>query len=351
MNFKSFFATCCIASLGSAVMAQDVNFTQYLGFISVTTAPLPLASDTAGRLYYGTFNNNTGTQAVSGLRVIEDPLSVVDSGTSEGVLIDSYPEFANGRGVQSLQVTPDGTIFVGGDTGNAALANVWKYTRTSETPLTFVEDTAFQTNVIAESAKRRHGVAVISTTGNGLLAASYFTGVDFFDFSGDHLTNLGGGSNYIREPVYNSQDNILYPLRNGASSNNMIDYFFTGFSTTDGSGGSLVTNTLIDDGAANSAFGVAAQNGYYYGNQHQLITLDGPTIQNDPPRVRVWDIVDNGTSLSLAYSIDTDPNGQPFNGIADAVIIGNRLYVSNISRNAIYVYGAVPASVGRWELY
>lgn len=351
MNIKSIFATCCVAGIASGAAAQDVEFTQYLGFISVTTAPLPLASDTAGRLYYGTFNTNNNIEAVSQLRVIEDPVNVIDTATSEGVLIDSYPEFANGRGLQSLQVTPDGTIFVGGDTGDAALANVWKYNRTSEAPLTFVEDPAFQSNVILESPKRRHGVAVISTTGNGLLAASHFTGVDFFDFSGDHLNGLGGGTAYIREIVYNSQDNILYPMRNGANSNNMIDFFFTGFSTTDGSGGSIVNSTLIDDGASNSTFGSATQNGFYFQEQHQLITLDGATVQNDPPRVRVWDINDNGTSLSLAYSIETDPNGQPFTGIADAVVINNRLYVSNTSRNAIYVYGAVPASINRWDAY
>jgi hypothetical protein len=348
---KSIFAMCCAVGLTTGAVAQNIEFTNYLGFISTTTSPLPLAADPDGRLFYGTFNTNAVTQQVSELRVIPSPTSVLNSSTSEGLLIDTYPEFDNGRGIQSLDVTPNGTVFVGGDTGGAARANVWKYNRTSVTPLIYTEDVAFNTQVAATSPKRRSGVAIVNSSGDGLLATTYFTGVDFFDFSGNFLANLGGGSNYMREPVYNSANNVLYPIRNGASSNNMIDYIFTGFNTTNGTGGSLVPGTLIPDGAANGAFGNSAQNGFYYAAQNQLITVDGPTVQLDPPRVRVWNIADNGTSLSLAYSIDADPNGLPFTGIADAVVSGNNMYVSNTSRNAIYVYGGVPASVSRWDAY
>jgi len=355
MKLKSICAICCIATVATVANAQD-KFIKYKGAIKTAPQPLALAGDSLGRLYYGTFD---GTK--SHVRIIEDPIAAIGGTSDAGTTIVNMASkitAATGRGVQGLQVASDNTLFVSGDTGSPTLGNLWKFNYTPGTPPTFTEDTAFTANVISTRASRRSGVAIVSEAGAGLLATSGFDTVtlqksllDCFDFSGNAVgTRLAADPFYYREIQYNSVDNVLYPIRNGIGSNNMIDSYVRNINPVTGNG-THVVSTLIDDGASNGASGTSGQQGYYYTAQNQLITMDGVVTQATLPAVRVWDINDNGTSLSLAYRIDGISPTEKFQSISDAVVINNHLYVDSGTSTSIFVFEVPPASVNRWNQY
>lgn len=349
MKTSLFLATVCLAGLASVATAQT-QYNDFLGTITTFRTPLPLAADADGRLFYGTFIGNQ-----SALLVIDDPVAAIGQPTEAGTTITVFNQFPNLRGLQSLVVNGAGSVFASGDTGSGTAGNIWKFDKTGVEPsVSFVEDLTFNLNVTTNAPARRSGLAIINDAGAGLLASSEFSKVNFFDFTGATIgTPLTGATQYIREIQFNGTDNVIYPLRNGGNSMKMITDFWENVNTSTGAA-DLVTSGLLDSGAANTAFGAAAQNGYYNAATNQLITCDGPVvISGEPqqPTVRVWDIKDNGTSLELAYQLsETDP-GVKFPGVTDAVVLNDKLYISSSNGNAIYVFGPTPAAVKSWRGY
>lgn len=340
-------ATCCIAASAFDANAQD-QYTEYLGAIKTSPQPMCMAINSLGHLVYGTFSGPN-----SALILIEDPDAAVGNENDLSSTITVNNGFAAGRGYQTISVGPNDILFASGDTGNAAIANIWAFGRVGEAPY-YSEITSFANNATAANAGRRSSVAVVSTEGDGLLITSGFSIGHYFNFSGNLVGSpLTGGSNYIREIVYNSTDNVLYALRNGNNSNNMIDYYWTGINPTTG-GGTFVASTLIDDGASNSGTGTAAQNGFYFAEQNQLVTLDGTVNiggERVQPQVRVWDLNENGTSVSLAYAIDGISETEKFNNLGDAVIHNDRLYIDAPSSASIFVFGLPGSRVSDWKEY
>jgi hypothetical protein len=332
-----------ILTLACAAGAQDLQFTEYLGKISMNAPPLPLAADNDGRLYVGTFNG-----PASALYVIDDPLAEIGTSPANLTLIQTFPSFVAQRGLQSIQVTSDRGLLVSGDTGDANVSNLWKFNRVGAS---FAEDLGFRTASDLAPA-RRSAVSIISNTQPGLILANGLNDIDFFDFSGNHISGpFRVSENYMREGVYNSQDNVFYAIRNGVGSQELIRTFVQDVDTD---GGTLTTSTLIADGGSNGQFGGARQNAYYYAEQNQLITLDGEVTINSrpvPPAVRVWDISDEGTSLTLAYRIEGTTETTKFTSLGDAVVSENHLFVSSSGEKAIYVFGLAPAAVTRWSSY
>jgi hypothetical protein len=335
-------------AVSAASGAQNLEFTQYLGQIPVPGPALPLATDADGHLFVGTFDGPN-----SALYLIEDPEGETGKTTPTLTTIATFPSFVPLRGLQSLQVTNSGDLLVSGDTGSVTVANLWKYTKVPGLTINYTEDVAFRAAADLAPA-RRSSVAIFADpqAGTGTIIANGLNDMDFFDFSGAHISGpFRVSNNYMREGIYNSRDNVFYAIRNGNGSQEMIRNFVQNVDT---SGGTLTTSTLISDGAANGNFGNARQNGYYYADQHQLITLDSDvTIGGTaiPPAVRVWDITDNGTSLTLAYRIEGTSETTKFASIGDAVVSGNRLYVSSSGARAVYVFGPAPAAVNRWSAY
>lgn len=339
-----------LTAVAAVAGAQNVAFTQYLGKININGPVLPLAADDVGTLYYGTFNG-----PASGLYAITEPESWIDQPTTAGQLLHTFPEFQAGRGLQSIQVVgTNKDLVLSGDTGDATLPNLWRFNRNDAiSSQTFTPDPTFSANAGLTPA-RRSGVSIFSDTGNdGVIIANGFNNIDFFDFSG---TRVGGpfnvSTNYMREGIYNSTNNVFYPLRNGAGTMKMLVNYVDNVNVA--SGGTVVPKELIVDGAANGANGAARQNGFYYAPQNQLITMDTEVVVGGkpvPPNVRVWDIKDDGTSLSLAYKLSETDEGTTLTSVGDAVVVGNRLYISSSGTRSILVYGPDEASVKQWGRY
>lgn len=339
-----------LTAVAAVAGAQNVAFTEYLGKINVNGPILPLAADNAGTLYFGTFNG-----PASAVYAITEPETWIDAPTTPGLLLHTFPEFQAGRGLQSIQVIgTNNDLLLSGDTGDGALPNVWRFNRNDAvSSQTFVQDLVFSTNAALAPA-RRSGVSVFSDTGTGgVLIANGFNNIDFFDFTGQRVGGpFNVSTNYMREGIYNSTNNVFYPLRNGAGTMVMLNTYVSGVNVS--SGGTVNSKLLIPDGAANGANGTARQNGYYYKAQNQLITMDTEVTVSGkaiPPKVRVWDILDNGTSLSLAYKLTETDEGTTLTSVGDAVVVGNRLYVTSSGTRSILVYGPEGSSVKQWGRY
>ncbi len=350
MRFKSICATACVAALASVATAQDVEFTNYVGSFPTVFAPIPVATNSQGHLFYATFQ-----AANSQLWVVEDPVAAVGSETIPGKHIRTFPEMVTaGRGFQGLDVDAAGKLFLSGDNAGAPglMFRFDPLVNGSETTYTLHPTFTGTSNAVAQ---RKLGLDIISSAGNGLIACTSLTHIVYYDFLGNQVGSpvaLPQGN--TREPQFNSVDNVIYPLRNGRSTSVSLEAIVTGVNTSTGGGTMVADKTL--PGADGGANGVPNSHGYYYAAQHQLITVGqihaasgGTTI---PSEIRVWDITENGTSMTLAYSVKEADHGAGWQDIKDAVVIGNRLYVtSHAPTSRVYVYEGVPASVNRWDEY
>lgn len=337
---KIIFAISAAALSTVCSMAPAQNFQYYVGKIPTYSTPLPVAADTSGNLYYATFN--AGNSAVY---YVPSPVTQIGTTNPAGTTVTASAAFPSGRGFQGLQVTSGGTVFASGDTGSAGV-----YIRKFGASPTFAEDTSFLTNVSANT-NRIGGIAIVTEAGSGLLVASTFNSINYFKFDGTAtgLSNVAGGTNYKREPIYNSTNNVIYSLKNGNSSPIMLDGYWSGISSTSG-GGTWNGATMIPDGATSTTFGSSTQHGYYYAAANQLITCDSDLNSSSKARIRFWNITGSGATLTLSYAIDNTLGTPGWTYPADCVVIGTRLYVSVTMDNAIYVYSQT-SGVTDWSLY
>src|SRR5690606_10541111 len=99
---------------------------------------------------------------------------------------------------------------------------------------------------------------------------------------------------------------------------------------------------LIPDGGSGGPTGHSMQGGFYFEPQDQLFVCEAQTANGPTPRLRVFDINDNGTSLSLAYEIAGTAPENPFIRIYDAVVAQDHLFVCGYEQtntyNTSYIY-------------
>ena len=357
------FATVALLAVTSAQISA-AEFTKYVGFIKTKSNPVTLAADPDGNLYYGCSPATLEREVV----FIQNPNSKIGNEEAAGTVVENI-SFASGRIIQGLGVTSDGTkLFMTGDNGGGTpTQNVRRYDITSNPgengpSYSWNRNTEFENTFAATDtghglSLRFGGIAIISESGNGLIAAQTFQGIVYFDFNGNKVgTAVTGLPNYHREPVYNSQHNLIYPLRNGENSAEMLRGYISGIDPVNG-GGTWNPGVLISDGAWNTATAGAAQHGFYYAAENQLVTLDTLNTLATPAsdaKIRVWNTGDDGKTFTLAYSLSPsqdDAVAPNWSTVSDAVITNNRLYVSVSGKTGIYVYEAPGANVDNWSLY
>ncbi len=306
MKCNILIAVCAVIGVTTAETLHAAEFTEYLGKIPVASGAAPVAAGPSGQLFYATLR-----AATSEVRVIENPAAEIGSAaTNVGTVIAAYP-LTSTRGFQGLSVSNSGVLFAAADNagGSSYLGSLFKFNPVvSGATTTYQEDTAFRSNIETNNAGRRSGVAVVSEAGSGLVAASGFsTGstIDYFDFSGSRVgSQLTEPLLYYRELQYNTVNKLIYPLRAGKSNNDMLRSYVDNVDPVIG-GGVITQKILIDDGANNPGTVSPIQNGFYYAAEHQLITCDqlattSTEFTGSRHQVRVWDIIENGTSLTLA---------------------------------------------------
>lgn len=347
--------------LATSLGAAQVQFTEYVGEIKTGLGPTTLAVDPQGRLYYGTFNQ-TGS-IFSHVRMIDDPVAAIGSpneaGTTVVLMTGTGKINASGRGVQSMDIASDNTLFVGGDSTASTGNNIWKFDYTAGDPPTFTEDTTFTANVKLDQPRRRSGISIVSESGNGLLITCGFgttSFIDYFNFAGNVVGSPITDELYQRDIMYLPPYNVAYPMRNGRSDPSIIRSYVSGINTVTG-GGTLVPEVLVPDGGVANTTGHAIQGGYYYAAQNQFMTLDAHTTEDPMPQLRVFNILDNGTSLSLAYALDGTSPETTFPRIYDAAVVANHLFICGYDQvnpyetSKIYVFREPAATVRSWNEY
>jgi hypothetical protein len=350
---KSFVLLAAAALLAPAIAGAQITFDQYAGFIPVNPRPLPLATDGTA-LFYASFDDNGGDAGITStiFRVADPVASIIaapalpaGTETAVGTTIETV-NVAEGRGLQGLQVDGAGNLYASGDAGGGQPTILRKYAAGTFTPdATFNAATAALTKRVAGIALLPNNLIAGITTSNTIEYFDQTTG------SQAGLTSITTGINaYGREVVWNNDDSVLYILKNGNSQSDIIQQYVSGITAT--GGGTVNAAALITDGATNSAFGGGTQHGFYFDAQNQLITMDSAPSSGLDKQIRVWDVATGGTSLTLDHAI-LPSIGDPdlaFTDISDAVVIGNRLYVSSTGASVVYVFEQA-ASVSDWTLY
>lgn len=323
----------------------------YEGLINIPVSmPLALAADTNGALYIVSINNG------GDLVYLANPVASIDRSGSfpaapSGEIVFSVTGWPALRGLQGVQVDSKGYVYLSGDNGTGA------YIKKLTPAPHFNEVAAFNVSGIPT---RIGGVALLN---DEVLIAPAFGSLLFLNTAdGSLLRTVSGGANFQREAVFNSTDQVIYALANGADSPALLRGYYAGGSAQQLDGFQFHGSVMIGDGALDSAFGGAAQNGFYDAEQYRLITAD--TVVNDSGfrQLRVWSISANGTQLSLAQAIDgttRNPDGRlqpiPMSGPRDAVRTGDYLYVTTLENGgSIYVFSYnqdADTSVSGWSLY
>lgn len=310
-----------------------------VGTFSTNHAPLPIAADAAGGLYYATFD-----AASSSVYYLADPVAEIgDTDPSDHALIATVGSFAAGRGFQGIGVNASGEVFASGDNGTGG--ELLKYGAAPG----FAPDATFNGNAAAAFAASRH--AGLALLGSNSIAVTRFNSLAYVDQgAGTLIRALGGGTNYQREAVYNPVDEVIYAMRNGASTSEILTGYYGGSTAAEASYEWTAAASLLPDGAVNTAFGIATQHGFIDVTQSppKLYTIDTAV----DPEIRAWDIDSGGASLTFDGSITSATGGAGWASVNDCVRIGNYLYVTGTNDDTIYVYQPTSTtSVEGFELY
>lgn len=312
--------------LAATVSPAEPVFTDYAGKIATHTAPTAITTD-GGRVFYTTLSSTT-----SAAYVIDDPIEAIGSTEPVGRLVGNVSFSTAGRGLNGIQVDSQGVVYTAGDTGNTTtFIDRWD----PQPDGSYVRDTAFRTAANGNLGRIQGGIALI--TDDIIAVPEMLTGRVHFITSTGALarTPLDAGAQYLREVVYNPLDGVLYSFRNSGADDVIVDGYITGVTPALDS---LAWNAhhLIPDGA--NTFTINMQHGYYDAVDHRLISLDSKPNLSGSRQIRLWDIADNGTSVTLAQGISPSFGGANFTDIDDAAISGPFLYVTSQDENVIHVY-------------
>jgi len=325
---------------------------QYEKVITLVTAqnqPYPIAVDSNGGLYFGTFMSPTSTN--NGAFYIADP---VNNPTNIST-IATYTDFPSGRGIQGIAVDSAKNVYVSGDTGTTNNSIVKKY----GPPPTFTPNATFVPDV--------SGTRLLSCTlfNDSYIATNSFTGVRVYSTSDGTMPGsiwIDNTTTYQRQIVINPLNNDMILTRNGNGAGGSVLIYSGGSAPGNLAGYTSLRTDFITDIQTVSDYGNAAQGLYFYAlKNYLLVNIDTGAIDDAQGRLNIYEISGTGAgaTATLKYQIDGTESGTQLSDQIDAVIYksGNieRLYITDYANNRIVVYkwDSTPSAgvTQTWSIY
>ncbi len=335
-----FFAVLMISLLASMALAYYLPFA-YRDAFDTNTKPGPLATDSAGGLYYATFDADS-----SRLFYVPDP--IYNSQITSHVLVYSAGSaFSSGRGFQGLATYGD-SVYVCGDTGATSVLKKFNRSGTS-----FTEDGTFAPSL---SGKRYSGVAVLDS-GTTVAVTYYYGCVHMLKASdGSYISGFCGCKNYQRDLTVDNVGN-LYAGRNGYSDPAAVNRYVwsgSGYSFT-------VFNDYITTGAFSTPDIEPLQGVGYSSDLDRLFVprrTPGDYLPpwNGPESVMVYDPASSTTIIQEIYGGPGYPDGAgDIQDVGDSAAFNDGaadiLYISDTTQDVIYIFANQPiAKVEDWML-
>lgn len=338
--------------LGTASAQIGVNYVGLID-IEVPTGAIPTAitKDADGDIYVAIFASPQ-SQVIK----IVDPESEIDSSgnfptSPSGTVFASAGTFAGSRGFQGVAVASNGNVFAAGDNGGGSPQGIIRKWDASGNPNATFNSAADAANI------RAGGLTLLSDDRVAIAGFNGFTLRDTTNFAAIG-SDASGAPGFTRQITYNSDDNLIYPTRSGSSSPVKVAGYFGGGTSAAG-GYTWTEQTLIPDGAIDTAFGTASSHGKYDPDRGWFLDAANGL---DPQALRIYNVTNNGTTFNLLATVDgstTDAggNGQPFplTDVREAIIIGDFLYVATSNSSSSIVVFEISeldeSGAENWELY
>jgi hypothetical protein len=314
--------------LGTSAFGQSFVF--HSEFSTDYNVPYALAADSAGGIYYVTF------EAASSRAVyVADPMN----NPSSQVVITTATDFPSVRGLQGIAVDSSGNVYVSGD---KEATWVKKF---GPAP-SFTEDSGFSIG----STNRLLGCDLL---GDNVLGCVSFDAIEFFNTSnGDLITSVTGGQSYQRDLAFNSNNNDLYVAHNGAyiSSSGSL---WSGGTPASPAGYSFVKSDLVSMGGVNTEFGVGTQGIEYDAKNGRLLIAN-----KEDQRLDIYTISGSGsgTSVNLFQTINgADSTGGTIGSIGDSVAIDKGSYtllcITDFNGRILLYTAGLVTNASNWQLY
>jgi len=313
--------------------------------VAETGAPMALAADSNGGLYYTLFSIPEAN--MTGCYYISDPLNA--NGVENHKMIDdgADTDVPSNRGFMGITVDNNGSIYLALETGNASTANLRKFGPAPN----FELDTDFGGGIIYYN-KRINGVDFIT---DGIIAMSTFDSVEFLNSSdGASLHVASGGQTYQRDLAYNPNTEDIYISRNSQKAGEPLGSvnLLTGGNADNLAGYSDIQNHFVPRGAIAGTYGGNTQLIEYDSVNNQIIV---PDYSGTQPMMVFYDPSDAENPIALVDGSES-PNG-PFITPTDAVVMHTAqdetfVFISDINARRIYVYQTRGVTnVSNWDLY
>ncbi len=310
-----------------------------------TGAPMALAADADGGLYYTLFS--TPEANMTGLYYIEDPLNA--SEIENHILVDdgADTDVPSNRGFMGVTIDDEGAIYLTMETGQAATSNFRKINPAPD----FGIDSSFGGGIVYYN-KRMNGVDFI---GNDTIAVSTFNTVEFLSATdGSSLREVSGGQTYQRDLAYNLNTGDIYLSRNSQKPNEPLGSvnLLTGGNADNLNGYTEFQNHFVPQGGIGGTFGANGQLIEYDAENDQIIVPD----YSGPQSMMAFYNPDNPEESMALVDGSESPNG-PFEVPTDAVVIHTSqdetfVYISDIGTRRIYVYQTRGVTnIKHWELF
>jgi hypothetical protein len=330
-----------IGFLVSSAAGDGLTF-WYEKTIDKTVQPYPLAVNSSGGLFFGTFNASS-----SALVYIADPIHADDVFTT----IATYSLFPTGRGVQGVTVDSSDNVFVSGDYGGPPGLNTSAFEKFN--PPSFTKDTTFNPDMT--------GVRILGCAMFGPYVATItFTSIrcyDAIDGSYDKYIYITDNmQTYQRDIGVNPANWDIFASRNGSFRNGSVVYYSGGSpsSTDSNMGYTRISYTFIDNIMEAQEYADAAHGiGFYPARNFLFVNNKGTEPFENDDHVGTLDVyLITGTGVSatatLVKSITGSESGTQLGEFVDAVMFqytdAERLFISDEynDRILVYTYGAQP---------
>ncbi len=310
-----------------------------------TGAPMALAADANGGLYYTLFS--TPEANMTGCYYLADPLN--ESGLEQHLLVDDGAdmEVPANRGFMGVTVDDEGYIYLTMETGQADSSNVRKIQPAPD----FGLDDVFGGGILFYN-KRMNGIDFL---GNDIVAVSTFDSVEFLAAEdGTSLYEISGGQTYQRDLAYNPENGDIYLSRNSQKPNEAIGSvnLLTGGNVDNVERYSEFQNHFIPRGGIGGTYGANSQLIEYDAMNHHLIVPDYSGAQ---PMMAFYNPDQPEEPLALVDGSESD-NG-PFETPTDAVVVHTPqeetfVFISDMGTRRIYVYQTRgETGIDDWEIY
>ena len=322
-------------------------FTYVMDFETVaeTGAPMALAADSNGGLYYTLFSVPEAN--MTGCYYIADPLNANNMENHKMIDDGADTDVPGSRGFMGIVVDNNGSVYLALETGNAGTANLRKF---SPAP-NFELDADFGGGIISYG-KRINGVDFIT---DGVIAVSTFDSVEFLNSSdGASLHAVSGGQTYQRDLAYNPNTGDIYISRNSQKAGEPLGSvnLLSGGNADNLDSYSDFQNHFVPQGAIAGTYGANSQLIEYDAVNNQIIVPDYSGAQ---PMMAFYDPSDVENPSALVDGSES-PNG-PFMTPTDAVVMHTAqdetfVFISDLDARRIYVYQTRgETGLSNWDLY